>query len=154
MAQHARQVHLGHHEIWIQLYRTPKCRLSVAGKYAASDQGHAEPVKRNRVVRLEPCGSPGEGLSLAKPRGVRGASPRLNQYKAEGDQGFRIVRCDLDCLAITFFGILPALLISKHLPQTVMRARVARIQFKDRAIGSVSGGALTRLKRVVTLSAR
>src|SRR5258707_1899416 len=152
MAQHARQVYLGHHEIWIQLYRAPKCRLSVAGKYAASDQGHAEPIKRNRVVRVEPCGSSGERLSLAKPRGVRGASPRLNQYKAKGDQGFRIVRRDLDCLAINFFGILPALLISKHITQTVMRTRVARLQFKGRAIGSLSGAVVTPITRVVTIS--
>src|SRR5439155_23211574 len=132
--QHDGQMYSRNYKVRIKFDGTSKTRLGLFRKRAASDHGHAEPVKGKRIVRLQLHGAPREILGVGKTFRIRGASAGLNQNKAECDQCFGIVGSYLDCFAVGTFGIIPTLLIREHVTEPVECPRIAWLQAESSAI--------------------
>src|SRR5262249_49082335 len=91
---------------------------------------HAQAIKSNRVVRLQPRSTLGIHFRIGETFRVHRADTWLDQDETERDQGIRIRGSKLNRLSISFFGIIPPLLIDKNISQSLKAVRVIRLQLQ------------------------
>src|SRR5262245_62490147 len=106
-------MNLGHHKVWIQLYCFAERSFGVGIYQPPRDHRHAQAIKSNRVVRLQPRSTLGIHFRIGETFSVHRAGTWLDEEENELDQGIRIRGSKLNRLSISFFGIIPPLLIDK-----------------------------------------